>query len=1179
MGIVAVASSMPPPGIDLGALFGLGGFTPERKVDDWNWQAPGVKEKSKPARWSMAVGGRKKEKWEAFLDVPEEASPEDLVYKSKQAFEEMLQRNEKALQVRSEDFKEIFDFLKAAENEPGACNTLRLAEWLVSQDLLEANFSAYHELLLGKIRLQTLGDRELTSALSLLLNSTNAAEHVVEMASLLDALPSDGALAQTCAVLTRTSLEHENSKQALPYELGVWLSVLRTAQCLQGDHFFSPAWRRTYDILARRFPTITPLREHLSILKRLDMSRILLRHWVPLISNGEQGDSGNLVATSAGYAKWLTQPKEHRLRIDSLLADFEALSSKYMTRRERCSGFASAAQMIAVLHHHRIPYVELCHGLFDVLMHSSSVGSVYRVFYGITHHARISIDNALAQKLIEYFIAKKRLDLAEKVFIATPALPLSACYELPLMIARHRACSSSRLWSMLQRLTPEDAVPPERRSHPQNRMPQEHVDLIHLVAFYVSRSPHMDPRSAYRRIWECYLFLRDRKATIKPMLSRAFVTAGLIRPFTSLQKVSMTKFRYTLMLVERYEGREVAEQLDRLAWKMWNEKVLPGIRARNTFTDVARDLSSLQAAQQDPDSVKTRLFAATKRFREARMWLLPDKMRKWAEHSNYKPFPGLDTADAAADLEAVKGQIAGYSPFVLAEDLASGQHAAGELRESTLSTTQWPIQTVNSDTNELANEMDKFSTSQTLDILQDHPPGGSSPDMAVRSVDVPRSGLGYTSAHSSINVHGIDRPATLEAPSPSQRSTAAWYSATTCMPHTVATSHERESPVGDSILSGSGASQTQPVETLERARTSTRPDLVSIGEEEPQQAVGTSNEPKHGATLSLWPRKEGVQRKLSPSQAAALSDPSIEWKPLKSGHHQIGKTLVLDRPPSTWRGVSLHGVTDKGDRDAEILVADFMNTISSHEDVKPAPKTTRTGSASIVFPSDDASRAVAATSLDAILEPDPIRTRLSWRRVSLNLGSRMGETMGTNDLEAKFVIPISTSKPASSQQGRPALDHLDVTQHRAEGKPGSSHSSPSPHSQGVRSPRTLEGHVLMKTVEIQCWRNTTRASPDSLSLKTHDYLLWRKDATGRHRLYIDWNDEWIKLSKARLEAIQYEREGKMDQAKALKRMIRAASEGRAKFEDDSRGGRPGRNRRGPKEVVRSIRMVKSDGKG
>lgn len=52
----------------------------------------------------------------------------------------------------------------------------------------------------------------------------------------------------------------------------------------------------------------------------------------------------------------------------------------------------------------------------------------------------------------------------------------------------------------------------------------------------------------------------------------------------------------------------------------------------------------------------------------------------------------------------------------------------------------------------------------------------------------------------------------------------------------------------------------------------------------------------------------------------------------------------------------------------------------------------------------------------------------------------------------------------------------------------------------------------------------------------------------------------------------------MGQAKALKRIIRMALEGKARFEDESSAGRPNRGRRGPEERVASIRMVGSDGK-
>ncbi|KAF2170556.1 hypothetical protein M409DRAFT_51579 [Zasmidium cellare ATCC 36951] len=929
MGVAAVASSMPSPGIDLGALFGLGGFTPERKIDDWKWQPPGVKETPKPTRWNLGVGQRaRKDRWETFLEVPEESSPEVRTQKSKQAFEEMLLRLKGNDQPRSEDTKDLFDFLQTAENEPEACNTLRLAEWLIARNSMDANFSAFYELLLGKVRLQTLGHGELTSIMSLLLKDTNAARHVAEMAHLLDTLPTGGALAYTCAALTRM-LQADMTEPASFPRLQVWSQVVRAAQRLQGDRPQAVPWRGVYDILARRFPDFTSLKDHFSTMKRMELCRVLLRHWVPVMSINGQEDGKEMTVTAVDGSKCLMRQKEHRPHVDKLVEDFESLAARCMTRREKASGFGSVPQLIAVLHHHRVPYLELCNGLFDVLLQSASTGGVYRVFYGITHHAGIGIDNELAQRLIRFFIDKSQPNLAEKVFHAVPSLPLSTCYELPIFIARDRRCRATRLWTILQRLTPEDSVPSGQRNHPRNRLTPEHVDLIHLVAFYISRSQHMNPRSAFRRIWECYLFLRDRKAPVKPMLTRALVTAAVVRPLEASQGVSKIQFHYVLMLVARVEGRGAAEYLDRVAGEIWNKHVYPRVRERKAITDLQHFSSSSTEEQAKANATRTRLLTATKRFRTERVWLDPEKVKRRWNAFDYEPFAGpLDAENiyAASYREAVAEETGGYTPFQLAEDTSFPNLRDGA-QQIPLSEDKPSHPPTVPEPNEAGEEPDALETPQRPVVLRDFPSDRGSASLTGPPADVPRSGLGYVNLPHSVIQDAVESPATSQARSVSEESADPTSRVTVYKPITSTASSEQDLSNNGSTVSLLGASQDFPAQTSQ---------------------VGSKLRILHHAA-SPTDKRRGTLR--PPTSEEVLSDPSMYWKARNVTPAETWR-LKLHATSFIWRRVPL---------DSRAIRGEGLNT------KQPNPTSTRRpGSSGGRQPSAGINEAEAASSVAAL---------------------------------------------------------------------------------------------------------------------------------------------------------------------------------------------------------------------
>ncbi|KAK4496918.1 hypothetical protein PRZ48_011367 [Zasmidium cellare] len=1082
---------MPPPNIDFGALFGLGGFTADRKVDDWKYQPPGVKERPKPSRWDLGIRQMaKKDRWEAFLEVPEE-SPEDRIQKSKQAFEELLLKKSATEQLGAEDLKEVRDFLQSTENEPGACNTLRLTEGLILHKSLEANFSLFSELLLGKVKLQTLGDGELTSILLLLVGEVNAAEHVQDMARLLDSIPNEAVLAHACTTLTRM-LQPDNTSQAPSPRLRIWLRIVRGVQKLQGDRPQAAPWRGTYEILARRFPYFTSLNDHFSTMKSMELCRVLLRYWIPVISLSGEDEARDMTVTGGHHKKYLAQPQEHRPHINKLIEDFESLSSRYMTRSEKKSGFGSVAQLIAVLHRHRLPYVGFCNGIFDILMQSASTGAVYRVFYGITHHAEIGIDNNLAQKLIHFFLNKQRLSLAEKVFADVTSLPLSACYELPIAIARDRACSAPRLWTVLQRLTLEDDIPPGQRHHPRNALPSEHVDLIHLVAFYISQSQHLNPRSAFRRIWECYLFLRDRLAPIKPMLTQAMVTAAVNRPLKSLQKVSRVQFRYILMLVARVEGQRVAEKLDRLAGGIWDNHVLPNIRARNAAEALHQLSGPLTETKAEASATKTKLLAA--RFRSGRRWLKPDKMRERFDPTDYEPFPGLldpGQGDEPGPRELVVGESSGYSPFELAESTASHTDISDKALEGPSSTEEALNLSMMPEAKEAVEETVVLELSQQLDILRDLPLAGNS--VTAPSANLIRSGLGYVSVHTP-----VDGKADHTAPS-STRSAINELAdlsiiTTAFSPLTSADPLKPDLPAQDFTDSVLGASLDESPQTSNRSPSlHTVNHTFDLAEATSVTLVHEEDNREVESALALPPHDEVTPRDHWSSERAA-SDEGWYWKPLKVTPSIMWRLNFHDTSP-IWKSVALDTVVTQARPEREHLSTEASSTAS--------PQTSGLGRVAYHSRAHQAVPKKVGVRIEPLDIPSPADS---------NSTADVKRTSGTHDAD--------TAKPSDGM-------HKDA-------RPTSFDHGPSP---------SIQSQALVRLVERVCRRKSTKPNPNKTPPHTPDGISWRME-NGRFNFYVVVSDQWTKIRLPRAETVakKFERGGQLERAETMRRMVRGAVE-------------------------------------
>ncbi|KAL1620362.1 hypothetical protein SLS54_006146 [Diplodia seriata] len=192
--------------------------------------------------------------------------------------------------------------------------------------------------------------------------------------------------------------------------------------------------------------------------------------------------------------------------------------------------------------------------------------------------ARLPIDPRSSGAVIEA-MSEVNPRQALKFFKAIPDVSLSLCPRLPLSLIEHGSLPRDELFALLNRNDPLARVPPEHRHTMTNSLSTLRVELVHIIAHAYANQTAFPTRHRFRNVYFCYLWLRDRKAPLQPLLTKALVRAAITAPLENREWVSTVKLRWVLRLVRDIEGADVAGELDRLVWR-WRGDVIREARAR-----------------------------------------------------------------------------------------------------------------------------------------------------------------------------------------------------------------------------------------------------------------------------------------------------------------------------------------------------------------------------------------------------------------------------------------------------------------------------------------------------------------------------------------------------------------------------------------------------------------------
>lgn len=103
---------------------------------------------------------------------------------------------------------------------------------------------------------------------------------------------------------------------------------------------------------------------------------------------------------------------------------------------------------------------------------------------------------------------------------------------------------------------------------------QSRADLLSRIALAFAESPQFRPRAAFREVYRCYRI--HKWYMLGPLsvgMTRALVTAGIIKGLKQRQWVSSMQVSWILEKVREVEGEEVAQGVEGIVYK-WREKLV-----------------------------------------------------------------------------------------------------------------------------------------------------------------------------------------------------------------------------------------------------------------------------------------------------------------------------------------------------------------------------------------------------------------------------------------------------------------------------------------------------------------------------------------------------------------------------------------------------------------------------
>jgi hypothetical protein len=304
--------------------------------------------------------------------------------------------------------------------------------------------------------------------------------------------------------------------------------------------------------------------EHLTKLHAnpVDIVRLLLGTWLPNMDLAKlQSDHREKRNASSGRKELKTL--QFGLR-DLSVTDLPTVANEFERLRaadERCSW----TNFLRAFARTGFEYEAIAHEVLGLWKVKYSATQSYYKFLYFLNNPELVLPSSAAVSLIKHLLAAEDVDHALRLFKEVPSVTIADVRELPLAVVNHDASTREMFELMLRQ---PDAVPMELREVHKLKVTPAHVEVVHLLAYDIANAAVLRPSQAYRGVWACYRWLQDRGAPLQPLISRAIVTAGILRPLQEDLWIPDQRLDYILSIVEKVEGPEDRDQVERLAIRM-----------------------------------------------------------------------------------------------------------------------------------------------------------------------------------------------------------------------------------------------------------------------------------------------------------------------------------------------------------------------------------------------------------------------------------------------------------------------------------------------------------------------------------------------------------------------------------------------------------------------------------
>lgn len=189
---------------------------------------------------------------------------------------------------------------------------------------------------------------------------------------------------------------------------------------------------------------------------------------------------------------------------------------------------------------------------------------LHNTFCHAYRHEELAMPTPAAIDLINYLLTVSLPLRALMTFRMVPSVCITDVPNLLLELLKKDITPSHIIFEFLNRQPHHIRL--EDRAVERLNIPAAQIDYAHIIARVLSQHPSLRSRVAYRRVWSIYRWLNDHGAPLQPLLTRALVHSGIIRPLQDRRLIAKARVKFIVDLVARVEGQAVANDVDRLTY-------------------------------------------------------------------------------------------------------------------------------------------------------------------------------------------------------------------------------------------------------------------------------------------------------------------------------------------------------------------------------------------------------------------------------------------------------------------------------------------------------------------------------------------------------------------------------------------------------------------------------------